>query len=329
MNTVDRIDAFQRRHPVVGFPLAVIYKYFDDQGPFLSAIIAFYAFVAIFPLLLIATSILGFVLQGDPALRDRLLDSALSQFPIVGDQLGRPEGLRGSTSAIVVGSIAALYGSLNLGQAAQNASNVVWAVPRNSRTNAVLQRLRSLVFLAVAGLGILALAITSSVLANPDAFDGVVEPNYGWIARIVGFVFTSVIFIGLFRLLSAGRGSTRSVLPGALVASVLWQVLQVGGNAYVTRVIGTASQMNNTFALVLGLVAFLYAAGFLTVLSLEINVVLRRRLYPRALLTPFTDHVTPTEADLKAYTGYAKSQRHKGFQTIESTFDKQPEDPPR
>ena len=328
VSVVRRVDKFQRRHPVVGFPLAVVYKYFDDQGPYLAAIIAFYAFVAIFPLLLISTSILGFFLQGDPALRERLLETALSQFPIVGDQLGRPEGLQGSTSAIVIGSIAATYGSLNLGQAAQNAANVTWSVPRNSRTNAVLQRVRSLFLLAFAGLGILALAITSSVLANPDAFDGVVEPSFGWVARGIGFVFTSIIFIGLFRLVSPKRG-TRSVLPGALAASVMWQLLQVGGNSFVTNVIGSANQMNDTFALVLGLVAFLYLAGMMTVLSLEINVVLRRRLYPRALLTPFTDNVSPTEADLKAYTGYAKSQRHKGFQSIESTFEKQPKPPPR
>ena len=328
-NAVRAIDGFQRRHPVIGFPLAVIYKYFDDQGPYLAAIIAFYSFVAIFPLMLIATSILGFFLQDDPALRERLLDTALSQFPIVGDELGRPGGLQGSASAIVIGSLAATYGSLNLGQAAQNAANIAWSIPRNSRTNAVLQRVRSLVFLAFAGLGILALAITSSVLANPDAFDGVVESNYSWLARVIGFVFTSVIFIGLFRLVAAGRASTRSVLPGALAASVMWQVLQVVGNSFVTNVIGSASQMTDTFALVLGLVAFLYLAGMMTVLSLEINVVLRRRLYPRALLTPFTDNVSPTEADLKAYTGYAKSQRHKGFQSIESTFEKKPKPPPR
>ena len=329
MSTVRSIDRFQRRHPFVGFPLAVVYKYFDDQGPYLAAIIAFYGFVAIFPLLLISTSILGFFLQDDPALRERLLDTALSQFPIVGDELGRPGGLQGSTSAIVIGSLAATYGSLGLGQAAQNAANIAWSVPRNSRTNAVLQRARSVVFLAFAGLGILASAITSSALANPDAFSGVVEPNIGWAARGVGFVFTSIIFVGLFRLVSAGRGSTRSVLPGALAASVMWQLLQVGGNSFVTNVIGSARQMTGTFALVLGLVAFLYLAGMLTVLGLEINVVLRRRLYPRALLTPFTDNVSPTEADLKAYSGYAKSQRHKGFQSIESTFEKRPKPPPR
>lgn len=328
MSVVRDIDRFQRRHPVIGFPLAVVYKYFDDQGPYLAAIIAFYAFIAIFPLLLISTSILGFFLQDDPELRDRLLDTALSQFPIVGVELGRPEGLQGSTSAIVIGALAATYGSLNLGQAAQNAAHVTWAVPRNSRTNAVLQRLRSLVLLAFAGLGILALALASSLLANPDAI-GIDAGDLSWAIRITGFVVTSVIFIGLFRLVSGGRASTRSVLPGALAASVMWQLLQLGGNSFVTNVIGSAGQMTDTFALVLGLVAFLYLAGMLIVLSLEINVVLRRRLYPRALLTPFTDRVSPTEADLKAYAGYAKSQRHKGFQSIESTFEKRPKGPPR
>ena len=325
MKVLQRIDHFQRRHPVIGFPLAVIYKYFDDQGPYLAAIVAYYAFIAIFPLLLISTSILGFILQDDPVLRDRLLNSALSQFPIVGDQLGRPEGLRGSTSALVIGSIAATYGALGLGQAAQNAANIAWSVPRNSRTNAVLQRLRSVVFLAIAGIGVLTLAIASSVLANPDALGGTVESDYGRVARLVGFVFTSLIFIGLFRLVSAGRGTFRSVLPGALAASVLWQLLQVVGNSFVTNVIASANQMNQTFALVLGLIAFLYLAGILTVIGLEINVVLRRRLYPRALLTPFTDNVSLTKADLRAYTSYAKSQRHKGFQSIETTFEQKPE----
>jgi YihY family inner membrane protein len=329
MSVVRDVDRFQRRHPVVGFPLAVIYKYFEDQGPFLAAIISFYAFVAIFPLMLISTSILGFILQDDPGLRDRLLDTALNQFPIVGDQLQSREGLRGSATAIVIGAIAATYGSLNLGQAAQNAAHITWAVPRNSRTNALLQRVRSLVLLSFAGLGILALALASSLLANPDAI-GIDAGDLGGVIRVVGFVVTSVIFVGLFRLVSGGRASTRSVLPGAMTVSVLWQLLQLVGNSFVTNVIGAAEQqMNQTFALVLGLVAFLYLAGLMIVLGFEINVVLRRRLYPRALLTPFTDNVSPTEADLKAYTQYAKSQRHKGFQSIESTFEKRPKDPPR
>ena len=153
--TIGPVDSFQRRHRVLGFPIAVVYKYFDDQGAYLSAIMTYYAFIAIFPMLLLSTSILGFVLQGNPDLQERLLNSALSQFPIIGDQLGRPEGLQGSTSAIVVGSLAALYGSMGLGQAVQNAANIAWSVPRNSRANPFLLRFRSLVLLSIGGIGIL------------------------------------------------------------------------------------------------------------------------------------------------------------------------------
>ena len=95
MSIVARVDAFQRRHPIAGFPIAVIYKFFDDQGPFLAAIMTYYSFIAIFPLMLIATSVLGFVLQDDLELQERLLDTALAQFPIIGDQLGRPGAITG------------------------------------------------------------------------------------------------------------------------------------------------------------------------------------------------------------------------------------------
>jgi YihY family inner membrane protein len=322
---VRAIDRYQRRHPLVGFPIAVIYKYFDDQGPYLAAILTYYSFVAIFPLLLISSSILGFALQGDPQLQERLLNSALSQFPIVGDQLGRPEGLTGSATAIVIGVAVALYGALGLGQAAQYAANVTWAVPRNSRANAVVQRVRSVVILAFAGIGVLALAVTSSLLANPDAV-GLEARGLVWTSRILGAVLMTLIFVGLYRLMGSYSASVRAILPGSIAAAFGWQAVQFGGNAYVTHVVtrATTSQMNQTFALVLGLLGFLFIVGAMVIFGHEINVVAYRRLYPRALLTPFTDNVSLTEADRKAYTHYAKSQRHKGFQSIETRFTPPP-----
>jgi YihY family inner membrane protein len=322
MNWVRSVDRYQRRHSVAGFPIAVIYKYFDDHGPYLAAILTYYSFIAIFPLLLISSSILGFVLQDDADLRDRLLNSALSQIPIVGDQLGRPEGLTGSTSAIIIGSVVALYGALGVGQASQHAANIAWSVPRNSRTNAVLQRLRSVVLLSFAGLGGLALAITSLLLANPNVV-GVDGAQLKWVSRLVGVVVTLPIFMGLYRLVGSRRISPRAVLPGAAFATVAWQALQIGGSTFVSEVVtkATTSQMNQTFALVLGLFAFLFLVSAVVVVGHEINVVAYQRLYPRALLTPFTDNVSLTEADRRAYTRYAKSQRHKGFQSIETRFD--------
>jgi membrane protein len=327
LSRVQRVDAFQRRHPVVGFPIAVIYKYFDDQGPYLGAIIAYYAFVAIFPMLLIASSVLGFVLQGDERLQDRLLDSALSQFPIVGTQLGRPEGLEGSTSAVVVGSLAALYGILGLGQAAQNALNTVWAVPRNSRFNPIIGRVRSFVMLVAAGLAVLLITAATSFVSNLDALVGVGL----WLQTLTGLAsiaVTTVVLALMMRFTTTRRPSFRASLPGAVVIAVGWHALQLLGGAYVRGVVAAASAMNSVFALVLGLVALLYLAAAMAVIGLEVNVVLNRRLFPRALLTPFTDAVELTDADRRAYDSYAKAQRHKGFEQVHVTFeDKAPTEP--
>ena len=152
--------------PVLGVPIAVIYKYVDDQATYLAVIVTYYALFAIFPLLLLATSILGFLLQGDPELQQRVLDSALSQFPVLGDQFRRPEGLTGSTTAVIVGALAATYGAMGLGTAVQNATSIAWSVPRNSRLNPILLRVRGLLIVAFGGLAVLALTTLSVLISN-------------------------------------------------------------------------------------------------------------------------------------------------------------------
>ena len=315
---VERVDTLQRRRRVLGFPIGVVYKFFDDQGNYLAAIITYYAFIAIFPLLLIASSILGFLLRGNPELQEQLLDSALAQFPVVGSQLGRPDGLQGSTSAVVVGALAALYGVTGLGQAAQNALNVAWAIPRNSRLNPIRSRLRSVLLLVVGGLATLVVALLPSVVGQLDMFG----PNrlLGWIATLLSVLLTAVVLSLMMSLTTTQHHRLATVLPGGLTIAVLWHVLQALGGLYVGRVVARTSEMNGIFALVLGLVAIIYVASLVAMLGIEINVVRAKELYPRALLTPFTDDVTLTEADRRVYTDYARAQRHKGFQRVSVTF---------
>jgi uncharacterized BrkB/YihY/UPF0761 family membrane protein len=319
--TVERLDDFQRTHKVVGFPLAVVYKFFDDQGPYLAAILTYYAFIAIFPMLLIASSVLGFVLQGNPDLQAQLLDSALSRFPIVGTQIGRPEGLRGSSAAVIVGSLAALYGVTGLGQAAQHALNVAWAIPRNVRGNPLVTRLRSLVLLTVSGLAVLLVTAATGIVGNLGSLGVDMGSSVVAISTAISVAVTSVVLALMMRFTTSRRPSFRSSLPGAVVIAVLWHVLQVVGGSYVRNIVATTNEMNAVFALVLGLIALLFVASAMGVLGTEINVVLNRRLYPRALLTPFTDAVQLTEADRRAYASYAKAQRHKGFQHVDVSYD--------
>jgi membrane protein len=113
----------------------------------------------------------------------------------------------------------------------------------------------------------------------------------------------------------------RQVAPGALAAAVVWQLLQTFGGLYVERVVAGASAVNAVFALVLGLMAFLYLAAYAIVLCVEINVVRVDHLYPRSLLTMFTDDVQLTSGDEQVYADAAKAQKAKGFQEVDVRFE--------
>lgn len=320
---VARIDAYQRRHRWIGFPLAVVYKFGDDQGPYLAALIAYYGFLSLFPLLLLLVTILGFALHGNPGLQARLLDSALGEFPIVGSQLRQNvHALSGSGTGLVVGVVGTLYGSLGVAGAIQNAFNRVWAVPRNERPNPIASRLRSLLLLLVLGAGVLVTTALSGLTTGADALGASVAGAL----RLGAIPLATIANIGVFmlalRVLTATQVPTRQLRLGAVAAGVGWEVAQLLGTYLVTHVLKGADEAYGVFGLVLGLLAWIYLLAVVTVMAAEINVVAERRLWPRALLTPFTDRVRLTPGDERAYTGYAESERHKGFETVDVDFER-------
>ena len=328
MGAVSAVDKFQRRHPVLGFPLAVVYKYFDDQGPYLASALTYYAFIAIFPLMLLGTSILGLILRGEPSWQEAILDSALAQFPIIGDELGRPEGLQGSVAGVAVGALAALYGAMGLGQALQNTQHIAWSVPRNSRPNPFYARVKTLVLLVTAGFSLLAVSIVSTLASTTDVFGTFVAEGLKTFLPVITIAVVGTFLTLLFRFAATGQHSFWRAAPGGYTLAVMWQVLQLGGAAYVDNVLVDTSSMTKTFGLVLGLIGFLWIGAVMAVLAMEINVVAARRLWPRALLTPFTDNVELTDADRTAYALYAGMQRHKGFEKVSVTWDRGPAEQP-
>lgn len=314
------LDRLQRRNRAVGVVVAVVYKYLDDQGGYLSALITYYGFVSLFPLLLLLTTGLGVVLAGRPDLQQQVLNSALSQFPVIGSQLHQPEGLSGGTIAVVIGIAGALYGGLGVGQALQNAMDSVWAVPRNQRPNPLRSRLRSLILLLVLG----SAALTATTLSAVGQATGALGV-FGKIGvALAAVAINGVICLVAFRVTTARQLTYRQVWPGALAAAVIWQILQQFGAGYVKHTVKTASATNSVFAVVLGLLAFLFLASSTLVLCAEINVVLVERLYPRALLTPFVDDVDLTQADRKTYTKKAKAEQVKAFQRVSVRFRNRP-----
>jgi uncharacterized BrkB/YihY/UPF0761 family membrane protein len=314
----ERLDRFQRKHPGAAFPLAVAYKYFDDFGAYLAALLTYYGFVSLFPLLLLFSTVLGFVLSGDQRLQHEVLTSALHQFPVIGGDLARPKRLGGGPGGLAVGVAGSLYGGLGVAQAFQYASNTVWGVPRNNRPNPFKARGRSLLLLAIAGLAVLSTTALSIAGGGGAGALGTAGRSLTLGASVVINVAVSIF---VFRFAPGRRLSVRDVVPGAVATAVVWQLLQSFGVIYVRHVVEHASATNAVFALVLGLLAFLYLTATAVLLCMEINVVRVNRLQPRSLLTPFTDNVALTAGDRRAYTRQAKAQRSKGFQHVDVEFD--------
>jgi membrane protein len=314
---VERVDHLQRTHPRAGLPIAVIYKFVDDQGNYLAALIAYYGFVSIVPLLLLSSTILGLVLHGDPQLQQQVLNSAVGQFPVVGTQLAYQHGISGSGVGLVIGVLGTLYGGLGAAQAAQNAMNTMWRVPRNERPNPIKSRARSLLLLAVVGLSVLGTTGLAALGSTVSAFG----PGTKVLIVLLGLAVNTAVFTLGFRVATARELSLRDSLPGAVAAAFSWQALQYIGTWYVGSTVAKATDVNAVFALILGLVVWLYLESLIVVIAVEVNTVRALRLYPRALLTPFTDDVDLTHADERTYRQQAEAQRAKGFEQIAVDFE--------
>lgn len=311
------LDELQQRNRVVGVIVAVVYKYNDDQGGYLAALITYYGLVSLFPMLLLLTTGLGVVLAGRPDLQAQVLHSTLSQFPVLGDQLHHPQGLSGGAVGVAVGLLGALYGGLGVGQALQNAMDTIWAVPKHKRPNPILSRLRSLLLLLVLG----SAAIAATVLAAAGHATGALGIFSKIGLALVAVAINAVICLVAFRVTTARALTYREVLPGAIAAAFIWQMLQWFGAGYVAHTVKRASATNSVFALVLGALAFLFLASVALVMCAEVNVVLVERLYPRALLGAFSDDADLTLADRRTYTKKVKAERVKAFERVHVHFE--------
>ena len=209
------LDRRQQRSPRVAFVAAVIKKFADDRGGQLAALIAYYSFVALFPLLLVLVTVLGFVLQGDPAEQQRILNGTLGQFPLISDQL-KLHSLTGSALGVAVGLVVSLLAGLGLTSASQQAFDRMWSVPVKDRRDFLSTRLR--------GLGtIVALGTLWAVSTSSAGFVGFVGSSSHGIAAVlagvaVAFVVNLALFMIAFKALPSVELSWRELLPGVVLA---------------------------------------------------------------------------------------------------------------
>jgi membrane protein len=313
MTLTDRLQAIDRRQQHtrgLRFLAAVIKKFQDDQAGQLAALISYYAFVSLFPLLLVFVTILGFILQGDPDEQKKILDGTLGQFPIISEQL-KLQPLTGSTAALVFGIVLSLLAGIGITNAAQHAFNRIWNVPFKHRPDFVHSRLRGLVILAIFG----TLMIISTTAAG---FVGAASHGASTVVAgiLVAFVVNLVLFMAAFKLLTAAELSWRDLLPGVIVAAFSWQLLQHLGGYYIDHTLKRTGPLYGVFALVLGLLAWLYLGAQLTIFAAEVNVVRLHRLWPRSFFS-----APLLEADKRALTSSAEVEERVEEENVEVTFD--------
>ncbi len=317
-----RFDGYQRRHRWIGLPLAVVYKFVDDQGSYQAALLSYYGFVSLFPLLLLAVTTLGFVLSHDPAAQQAVLGSALRNFPVIGDQIGaNVHSLNGSVAALVIGIVVSLYGALGVTRAALTAMCQMWAVPVAERPGLPASYGRGLLLLGVLAVGVLA---TTGLSALTTATSGVVA-GLGDVVRVVSTAIAIAVNVGVFlaglRLVTVAPVSLRQLLPGAVAAAIAWQLLQLVGTYLVTHELQGMSASYGLFGIVLGLLAWIYVAVLIVLLCAELNTVRVLELFPRSLLSVFPDDADMTAGDRRALTAYAQAPRQKSFQDIDVSFE--------
>jgi inner membrane protein YhjD len=287
LRPIRKFDRLQQKHTALAVPAATIKKFGDDSAGTYAVAVTFFAFFAVFPLLLVSLTILGYVLSGDKSLMDSVRNSVLGNFPVIGPTLGH-DRLKGSVLALVSGVLLLLWSSLGVTAAVTNALDHVWDIPKHERDSFFEKRLRGLLLILVVGTLFVIASFISGVVSN-----GLGGPALKAFGILVSIIVNIALFVAAFRFLCSEPPAWRDLFPGAIAAAILWEVLQVLGGIYIGHIRHT-SNAYGTFALVLGILAWLHLGSQMTLYCAELNTVIAKRAWPRALFgDPEDDAVAP------------------------------------
>jgi YihY family inner membrane protein len=325
--TVRAIDRAQQKNRILGFVFGVNKKYGDDRGGQLAALLAYYGFLSLFPLLLLLVTVLGMVAGSDPSLAHRIEHSAFSQFPVIGsgsDKQGSSLAAsitavhRNSAIGLVVGVLGLIWGSQGASQIGQFAMAEVWNVPGVHRPNFWSRLARTGVLMAVLGVFLI---LSSSLAAVATWGHRALILRVGGVAGAL--VVNAVLYLLAFRVLTPKQIGNRGLVPGALIGATAWTILQNVGTALIEHQLRNASQVYGTFAVVLGLLAWIYLGANITMYAAEANVVWARRLWPRSLVQP-----PLTAADREVLAAIVKQGQRRPEQRVSVRFDAGEDDTP-
>ena len=297
---VARLDAWQQEHPRAGFVYAVFRKYADDEVGHRAALLAYYGFLSIFPSLLVLTTLFRIWLGHEAAIGNKVIQAVVNYFPAIGADLQHNVHTLDRTGvALILGIALALFGARGVADILRNSLDHIWQVPFARRSRFLSSLARSFVIIVVGGFG---LAVTPVVFGYTLAF----APS-----RLFGVLSTTLTAVVLFWVLvliikigSSRRMPLKRIWLGSFVAVLLLTLLQSAGGYIMAREIRHLDSLYGTFALVLGLIFWLYLQTQVLLLSFEIDAVRAFKLWPRSLQPPLTP------ADHAAYELYQERARY-------------------
>jgi YihY family inner membrane protein len=282
---LQRLDRLQKRKRWLAVIVATLKKFSEEHSSNLAAMIAFWAFFSIVPLLLVLVTILGWVLPESS--KASVLGHVADLFPLLDAK--SVTALSGTAWALIVGVLTALWSGLGVVRTLQYALESVWDLPARDQPGFLARLGRSLGVLATVGVGLLAATLLSGFVTSTA--NGV---NLGTAGRVGGYLVTAVLDVGLvvatFRILTVGDISMRDLLPGALLAGVAFLVLQAASAVIISSHLRNAQSTYGHFATVITILWWFYLQSLITLIAAQLNVVLRDRLYPRSIVdAPATD----------------------------------------
>jgi membrane protein len=300
MRLLDQLDHAQQRSKPLSVTLATGKKFSEDQSTGLASMIAFWAFFSVFPLLLVAVTVLGLVLPASD--KNSVLTRLADMFPLLDTK--SISGLTGSWWPLLVGSFTALWGGISVIETMQTAFNSVWEVPYYRRPGKLKQVVRSLAVLATIGVGLVLTTLVSSFITS--SANGV---HLGVAGHIGGYVLAVVLDVVLvvaaFRILTERDVTVRDVLPGGILAGVAFFALQELSAFIISRHLKSAQSTYGHFATVITILWWFYIQSLITLFGAQLNVVLKDRLYPRSLVNG-----PQTDADYRVLQAYARERTY-------------------
>src|SRR5215472_5608255 len=272
---VRAIDKAQQSHSWLAMAVATWKKFGDDQAGNLAALVAYFAFASLFPLLLVAYTILDLIARASPSLA-KTLTAALKDYPVIGDLGGQT--LNSAGLALAVGILLTLYASLGVANAIQNAMNTAWTVPRYQRPGFPKNKLRSLGIIAVIGPGEVITIALSTVASGAGHLGG---PGGQAAAFVVALLLNIGLFWLTFRLATSKDIRGRDLRLGAILAAIAWQLLTFALAKSILHLHSNSAY--GIFGSVLALLAWFYLQAQITLNVVELDAVRARRLWPRSL----------------------------------------------